>query len=388
MPNASKVAHLSMASMLFLMSGCATTPLAKAPADVPAEFRTTFLQFCDLASADLQKPYEAFRVFERGYDNPATHHMPAFEDAHAVRALAVAYDLTGERRYLDACRHWAEWARDCQARMIPAGAYYMNHSRAPGENSGQWNAADSGTVGMGVLATALRCEGAERDRYLASVRSFLTLVMDNYVKSEGGISNGLWPEYAGPWWCSTATVGKLALLMHRATGEERYGLVGLRGVRWLAGHDFRQLKPITFEQRPSGTIFYCFDYYATGIRLENLDSTTRTRILDQFDAAADWLSRNQKSRGAPVPDYTEKNVDMAAMPSLMYAFARYAPNRCGGLIAPADEELRYIRRLLLDGGTPNVSRLMIWEVMTWGMMSYAERLAPGSITEGRVFSGG
>ncbi|MBN1854254.1 MAG: hypothetical protein JW829_16110 [Pirellulales bacterium] len=88
------------------------------------------------------------------------------------------------------------------------------------------------------------------------------------------------------------------------------------------------------------------------------------------------MANNQKTRGADVPDYLVRNVDMAGLPYLMYAFARQLP-RYRELTAPADRELRYIGDLLLAGDTPNVSRLMVWEVMTWGMMSHAERLRPG-----------
>lgn len=347
------------------------------------EMRATFLTFCDLTAADLLKPYEEFRIFERGYAETRTHHMPAFEDAHAVRALAVGYDLTGKQLYLDACRRWADWAVECQSKMIPAGAYYMNHSRAPGQDKGQWNAADSGTVGMGVLAAAMR-DKQNRGKYFNSIRAFLNLMKKNWVAPEGGICNGHWPEYDGPWWCSTATVGKLALLAGHAMDEPAYRNIGVNGARWLAAEDFRQLKPITFEQRPSGTIFYCFDYYIAALRAPTLDAVTRDRILAQFADAIAWLDANQKTRNPAVPDYTVKNVDMAAMPSLMYALARLDHHRYGHLTARADEELRYIRKLLLDGGTPNVSTLPIWEVMTWGMMSYAERLEPGSITTGHV----
>ena len=38
--------------------------------------------------------------------------------------------------------------------------------------------------------------------------------------------------------------------------------------------------------------------------------------------------------------------------------------------------------LLLARDDPNVSRLMVWEVMTWGMLSHAERLAPGALLRG------
>jgi hypothetical protein len=90
------------------------------------------------------------------------------------------------------------------------------------------------------------------------------------------------------------------------------------------------------------------------------------------------MAENQKTRGADVPDYVVRNVDMAGLPYLMYVFARQLPQH-RGLTAAADRELNYIGRLLLRDGKPNVSRLMVWEVMTWGMMSYAERLSPGAM---------
>jgi hypothetical protein len=46
---------------------------------------------------------------------------------------------------------------------------------------------------------------------------------------------------------------------------------------------------------------------------------------------------------------------------------------------PADAELDCIGKLLLAHGDPNVSRLMVWEVMTWGMLSHAERLRLGAL---------
>jgi hypothetical protein len=118
--------------------------------------------------------------------------------------------------------------------------------------------------------------------------------------------------------------------------------------------------------------------YATGLKYLKPDSPPYKRAIGQIDLALDWMAENQKTRGADVPDYLVKNVDMAGLPYLMYAFARQLP-RYRQLTAPADHELRYIGDLLLAGGTPNVSRLMVWEVMTWGMMSYAERLSPATM---------
>jgi hypothetical protein len=341
------------------------------------EFQIRFLTFCDLAAAELNK--EITRFADRDNTDPATHHMPFFEDAHAVRALTVAYDMTGEQKYLDACRRWSEKIIEYQSRMIPAGAYYMNHSRAPGEDQGQWNVADSGSIAMGVLATAIRCNNpAEKVKYIESVKAFARLVMDNYVGPEDGISNGLWPVYDGQWWCSTATFGTMAFVLYEETGEDKYLKVAKGALDWMTHQDFREVNPITFQQRPSGIIFYCFELYATGLKYLRPGSRQYERAIRQIDLALDWMARNQKTRGANVPDYVVRNVDMAGLPYLMYAFARQLPQH-RGLKGPADCELRYIGDLLLRNGTPNVSRLMVWEVMTWGMMSYAERLSPGAM---------
>ncbi len=97
-----------------------------------------------------------------------------------------------------------------------------------------------------------------------------------------------------------------------------------------------------------------------------------------MDLALEWILKNQKTAGAPIPDYTEKNVDMAGLPYLMYSFARRFPQH-RGIIPAADREMAYIGDLLFGRGEPNVSRLMVWEVMTWGMISYAERLMPGGM---------
>lgn len=356
-------------------------------AGAQTDLQAQFLKFCDLAVRELNKELTPFT--SRTNSDPATHHMPFFEDAHAVRALAVAYDMTGRRDYLNACRRWSDQMVKYQSGMKPTGAYYMNHSRAPGQTQGQWNVADSGSIAAGVLATASRCQDpAERARLLDSVRAFAKLVMENYVGPDGGISNGLWPEFAGPWWCSSATFGTLAFLLYEETSEPAYLRTARGALDWLLRHDFRDLKPITFRQRPSGIIFYCFEFYLAGLTHLPPEGRQRRTILQQFDIALEWMAANQKTRGAEVPDYLEKNVDLAGLPYLMYGYA-HVEARLQPLRAAADQELAYIGRLLLANGDPNVSRLMVWEVMTWGMLSYAERLQPGALLRAAPkFTGG
>ena len=148
--------ELFLALLLCLLTWSGAAVPARGEETDVADLQAQFLTFCDLAAAELNKEITPFA--DRDNADPTTHHMPFFEDAHAVRALAVAYDMTGNRKYLDACQLWSDRMIDYQTKMIPQGAYYMNHSRAPGQKSGEWNVADSGCVGMGVLATAVRCE--------------------------------------------------------------------------------------------------------------------------------------------------------------------------------------------------------------------------------------
>lgn len=377
---------------LFILS--APTSAAETLRSSTGEFKAHFLKFCDLAARELNKEITPF--LNRTNADPATHHMPFFEDAHAVRALAVAYDLTHRRTYLEACQRWADRMIQYQEQMIPRGAYYMNHSRAPGQVTGQWNLADSGSVGMGVLATATRSKDrAEKARYLASTKALAKLALENYVTAEGGISNGLWPEYSGPWWGSTAIFGTMLFALYEETGEEQYLKAAKAAIRWLVREDFHDFKPITFAQRPSGIIFYTFEFYLAGWKHFPPASPEHQAIRRQFGSALEWMAKNQKSRGADIPDYVDQNVDLAGLPYLMYGFAgapaRFplAPKPEAGreadwenLTPLADRELDYLGKLLLANGNPNVSKLMVWEVMTWGMLSHAERLQPGALLRG------
>ena len=370
---------------------------AQPPKDEQREFARQFLRMCDLAAAELQKPITPFA--DRKSTDSTSHHMPFFEDGHAVRALGVAYDRTGDLKYLSACQRWSDQMVAFQDRMIPAGAYFMNHGRAPGQDHGPWNVADSGTIAMGVLATAVRSahrDPQRRETYFRSVKAFAKLVMDNYVGPEGGITNGHWPGYAGQWWCSTATAGSFLLLLYEETGEERYLRAGRAALEWMVRQDFREVKPITFQQRPSGIIFYCSELYAIGLRHLTPDSPSRRLTQRQIAEAVAWMKehpikqvRFTSTQEALVPpsssavkqmpgdwEHFDIHTDMAGLPYLKLIFARELSQH-QQLAITADEDLVRIARWLFSRGDPPISQLIPWEVMSWGMLSFAERSSPG-----------
>jgi hypothetical protein len=204
--------------------------------------------------------------------------------------------------------------------------------------------------------------------------------MADRIGKNGGIIEKLWGGFADEWWCSTATFGVPALQLYEETGQEKYGKVGLGSLRWMIGRDFRDAKVIGFRQRPSGVIFYDFELYVAGLKYLPAGSQERKAAMVQISEALKWMAANQIGRGGkPAFSYRDDgHTDMAALPFLMYAFAHQLPEH-RDLVAEADRELRYIAALLFDKGDPAVTHLKVWELMSWGMMSYAEKLRPGSL---------
>ncbi len=345
-----------------------------------SDFTAHFLRLCDITCKELDKQFSPFEERNRSNADPATHHAPFFEDSHAIRALAVAYDMTGKREYLDTCRRWSDRMITYQHKMIPKDAYYLNYYRQPGDVKDQWFSSDAASVGMAVLATAVRAtDKAERERYLDSVEAFAKLVADKYIK-DGGITDGIWTQFDGPWWASTALCGEMFLLLYEETGDERYRKIGVDAAHWLLKTDFRDAKPITMKERPSGIVFYDFGFYAVALKYLPADSPQRKTLLAQISEMRKWFDANQIGRGGkPAWAYSDdSHTDMAGLPLLMYSFASQLPEH-RGLTAEADREVRYIDGLLLGKGELPLSQLNVWEVVSWGMLSYAEKLSPGSL---------
>ena len=148
----------------------------------------------------------------------------------------------------------------------------------------------------------------------------------------------------------------------------------------MIGRNFYDAQVITFKQRPSGVIFYDFELYVAGLKYLPAGSPERKAALAQIAEALRWMAAHQIGRGAkPAFTYRDKgNTDMAALPFLMYAFAHQLP-QYRGLVPEADRELRYLGGLLFAKGDPAVTHLIDWELVSWGMMSYAEKLSPDSL---------
>lgn len=341
-------------------------------------WKARFLELCELACQEFDKPITPFLSAYVSSTDPRTHHAPFFEDAFAVRALGVAYDVTGNKKYLDTCQHWADQLVTLQNQMIPQCAYYMNYGRPPGADRGDWHVADSGSIAMGVLTTSIRTpDAADRLRYLDSARAFADLVTKNYIGKNGGITNGLWGNYHEEWWCSTATAGALLFLLNAEPDLREYFEVALRAFDWMLRDGPREAANPRAPWNAPAIVFYTGEFYA--VALHYLGKKQADAASVQIGEILEWLSKNQKGRGATSSVNYFSDTYMAGMPYLMAVLARESAEVLPTILSAAEQELLYVDGLLFKGGAPDATILQIWELMSWTMMSYAEMLYPGAL---------
>jgi hypothetical protein len=341
---------------------CATMlipPAAQADQTNTAEFRVHFFRLCDLECAALKAG--------PGKD-------PFFIDSYAVRALCVAYDMTGKQEYLEACQVWSDQMIGFQDRMVPRGAYYMNYGRKPGLATNGWYVADSSSIGMGLLATAIRCKGAEKQRYLNSAKAFAALVMDNYVGPSGGIRNGLWPKFDGEWWCSSGIFASLAFLLYDETGEERYLKVALGVVDWLNRIELAEAKPYPLTEMGPTLPMYVLEGYSAGLPHLKAGSERRKQALTRITSALDWIDQQQRQapRERQWPANVKWGMKFGGLPFHQYVYSRVLPVG-PKLAASADGEMKRLEPLVF------ADKVELTQLPVFMMMSYAERLSPGTI---------
>jgi hypothetical protein len=323
-------------------------------------FREQFFKLCDAVVPVL---------------DDTSRRVPFYQDSYAVRALAVAYDMSGKRQYLDACRRWSARMVEHQARMTPQGAYYMNYGRKPGEPKGDWYVGDSSSIALAVLATAVRCPDAgEKARFLNSVTAYARLVMDNYVMPCGGITDGLWSRFDGEWWCSTGIFGSLAFVLYDQTGDPAYLKVGLQAIDWLNRQRFENASHIDFKEAAPSVLMYVFEAYSAGMPHLQRDPIRWAASQGELQRAMAWMAANQPGRN---PKSTWKyesqwGSKLGGLPFHLYVWSRFMPQ--GPAIASAaDKDLADMGKAL-EG-----DRSKLFQLCAFAMMSYAERLSPGSL---------
>ena len=329
------------------------------------ELRAEFFRLCDAGYPTVEKQARTTEQIGRAY----------YWDSYLVRALVVAYDMTGKQEYLDACKLWSDRMIEHQERMLPKGAYYMQYGRRPGEDQGNWYVADCSSIALGVLATAVRCpEPPQRQRYRRSVESFAELVAGNFVRPSGGVTDGYWPKSNKEWWCSTGIYGSLAFCLYNETGEERYLKIGLGAIDWLNRQDLLTVaKHYPPETIKPTVMMYCLEAYSAGLPHLQPGSERHQLAMAQLAMAYAWMSANWDGQ-AGIDYVSQWGSKFGGLPFHMVIYARHVPES-EEVVAVADRELRYISGVL-GKAAPSSQRD---QLALFAMMSYAEKLSPRAL---------
>jgi hypothetical protein len=344
---------------LFIIVAVLPLPSVRAADAPPADFRANFFKLCDLAAVKVS------------HDD--SKGGPYFVDSYGVRALCVAYDMTGNTNYLDACRAWSYRMIDDQAAMTPHGAYYMHYNRKPGEQTNDWYAADSSSIGMAVLATAVRCHGHEQRVFLKSAKTFANLVIKNYVKPSGGVSDGLWHQSSDEWWCSSGLFGSFLFNLYANTGDKHYLKTALGVTDWLNHLDLTKDQPFPLSQQGPAMIMYVMENYSSGWPYISKDDDIKGAATDKVSWCLNWILNQQQKLMAERdwPPTIGWGMKFGGLPFHEYVFARYLSQ---DQYVAGDKEMQRLEPVVFADDPPKLTQLPFFM-----LMSYAERLDPGDI---------
>jgi hypothetical protein len=282
--------------------------------------------------------------------------------------------------------------------MTPDGAYYMHYNRKPGETNGDWYVADSSSIGMALLATSVRCQGADKKRFLDSAKRFASLVMANYVNADGGVTDGSWHESNDAWWCSSSLFGSFLFNLYANTGDQKYLDTGLGIVDWLNHWDLTKKQPFPLAEQGPAMLMYVMECYSAGWPYLSKDNTRKKSALAKVSWCLNWMVDQQQSpiksemrlslqppqalsKQQPPEKITMQGIwpiskgwgmKFGGLPFHEYIFSQYLPDG-DKFTADGDAELQRLAPFVF-AGKPEFNQLSVFM-----MMSYAERLHPGAI---------
>ncbi len=370
------------------------------------DLKAKFLSLCDVAVEAFKVPYdEPVHLASRdGGQNKKLEIWSHFSRSYTVRALAVAYDVTGKDFYLRPIKKWADDMLTFQSKMIPKNAYYMGYCREPLSTSGTWCVCDCSEIAMGVLATAVRCNNLlEKQLYLKSVESYTNLVLDNYVGPNGGILNGIWAPFDGEWWASTAASGALFFRIYDETGNPRYLTAGLNALYWLVNLESLRSRssdakfstynapgadnPYPASPRASGSgLFHQLHAFCAGaphLFSKGLPLEAPARREMRFFET--WCRENLLGKGLSSPfvksGYDNRRTDgvivngtkFGGLPHLIYGLVRHGVFPAD-LASIADRQLQQFVTEIFSH-----DELRITEFVSFALVSMAEKISPGSV---------
>jgi len=328
--------------------------------EAQSELMKKFLILCDSAVVKLNLPERENQAW--GKKTPVF-----YIDSYVVRGLMAAYDMTGNEAYLNASKTWCNRMIAFQEKMIPAGFYYMNYGRKPGETTGDVYNGDNGSMAMGILATAIRCKNkSEKQFYLNSAEAYAKLVMENYVGPNGGITDGIWRTYNGEWWCSSGTVGSFFFLLYRETGKKPYLQIALNAIKYLNDQDLNTVGPLPLKDQGPSLPMYTFEAYSAGFPYISKNPQLYAGAKKQIRWFKNWAANYQYN------DDGQWGSKYGGIPFHLAIWGKI--NSDAEMEKMSNEKLEKVLNVLFAKKSVEVSQLTAFT-----MLSMAEKLRPGLI---------
>jgi len=198
--------------------------------------------------------------------------------------------------------------------------------------------------------------------------------MDHCVMPCGGITDGLWSRFDGEWWCSTGIFGSLAFVLYDQTGDPAYLKVGLQAIDWLNRQRFENAQHIDYKEAAPSVLMYVFEAYSAGVPHLQRDPIRWAASQGELRRAADWMAAHQPGRNAKSTWKYESQwgSKLGGLPFHLYVWSRFM-SQGPALTSAADKDLAHMGKAL-EG-----DRSKLFQLCAFAMMSYAERLSPGSL---------
>ncbi len=245
-----------------------------------------------------------------------------FINSYIIRSLNVYYAKTNKKKYIDLTEEWTDKQLLNQRKMFPMNAFYMGYGRKPTEKNGEMFVADTACIAMAVLSTAIYTKNIKKQKkYLQSVIDYTDMVIKNYAKKSGGVTDGEWEKSDKEWWCSTALFSSLLYQLYGVTKEEKYKNFADKAIKWLIEFDYRKADTPKFDKYGAVTvIFYMLEAFNSGYFYNN-NQYTRKKIALKVIEFIDWIEHHVDQQ--LIASNAWWSVKVAGLPYHIHNYIKY-----------------------------------------------------------------
>ncbi len=241
--------------------------------------------------------------FDRTNGNYAIQH---YIESYAVRAILIAYDhYTNDNYDLNYAVRWTDRMLSLQGKTLHPGAYAMGYDDTGYERPLGWYPADCCCIGLAVLAVATNPQivGAQRDRYINSVKMFVDYIIDNWRNPNGSLPSGWRNGELNPireFWIGTSLFSALAWHLYDVTKIEKYKTVAMEACDWLLAFDYTKADVTVGTSFKDGiTTFVMYLGEGLIVNAEHLrdQEAYYPRIQKKLRSLVDIVLENQRKDG-------------------------------------------------------------------------------------------